>query len=96
VNGGIVEHSGTPVIGHAGHQLAGLTGRIHPERTVVGRLVCLTCEAIIRPLRLCGEMTKAGKPCRVPIREDLGYESCWSHGQGAGRTSTPRRMRRVG
>jgi signal transduction protein with GAF and PtsI domain len=76
---------------HAGHQIAGLTGRVHPERTMVGRLVCLDCEAIIRPLRLCGEMTKAGKPCHVPIREDLGYESCWSHGEGRGRTSTPRR-----
>jgi hypothetical protein len=62
---------------------------------MVGRLVCLTCEAIVRPLRVCGEPTKAGKPCRVPIREDLGYTACWSHGQGAGRTSTPRRLRRA-
>ena len=51
--------------------------------------------AIVGPLRVCGEATKAGRPCRVPIREDLGYTRCWSHGEGAGRTSTPRRMRRA-
>ena len=81
------------IAAHEGHELAGMTGRVHPERAMVGRLVCLTCEAILRPLRLCGEPTKAGRPCRVPIRDDLGYAECWSHGAGRGRTSTPRRRR---
>ncbi len=84
-----------PLDPHADHQLAALTGRLHPDRTTVGRLVCLTCEAILRPLRLCGRPTKRGTACRVPIREDLGYSECWSHGEGAGRTNRPRRMRRA-
>ena len=79
-----------PLTPHEGHQLAALTGRVHPERAMVGRLACLTCEAILRPLRLCGEPTKANTPCRVPIRDDLGYTACWSHAEGRGRTNVPR------
>ena len=79
---------------HDGPALVALTGRVWLE-TIVGYLACVTCEHLLRPLRVCGEPTKAGAPCRVPIREDLGYTSCWSHGEGRGRTSTPRRMRRA-
>ena len=76
---------------HTHHDLAALTGRRHPERTMVGRLVCLDCDVVFGPLRVCGQPTRAGRPCRTPIREDLGYAECWSHGEGRGRTSTPRR-----
>ena len=74
---------------HDGHDLVALTGRVRVE-TIVGYLACATCSVILRPLRVCGARTKAGAPCRVPIREDLGFASCWSHGEGKGRTSTPR------
>ena len=76
---------------HEGHALAALSGRRHPGRTMVGYLACLDCAAILRPLRICGLPTKRGAACRTPIREDLGFESCGSHGVGRGRTSTPRR-----
>ena len=76
---------------HADHDLVALTGRRHPERTMVGYLTCLDCGVLVRPLRVCGQRTRAGMPRRVPIREDLGYRECWSHGEGRGRTSTPRR-----
>jgi len=50
---------------------------------------------LIRPLRRCGRPTRDGSLCRVFVRDDLGHEHCWSHGEGKGRTSTPRRMRRA-
>ena len=80
---------------HAGHQLAALTGRRHPGRTMVSYLACVDCAVLVRPLRVCGQPTRAGRPCRTPIREDLGYAECWSHGEGRGRTSTPRRGERA-
>jgi hypothetical protein len=76
---------------HDGHRLVALTGRLHPERSMVGALACLDCAVLVRPIRLCGRPTKRGTPCRTPIREDLGYSTCWSHGEGRGRTNTPRR-----
>ncbi len=79
---------------HDGHDLVALTGRVRVE-TIVGYLACAACSVILRPLRVCGAPTKAGTPCRVPIREDLGYTSCWSHGEGKGRTNVPRRAREV-
>ncbi len=79
---------------HAGHQLTGLTGLIDSE-TRVGYLACLTCASLLRPLRRCGARTKDDGLCRVFVRDDLGHDHCWSHGEGAGRTSTPRRMRRA-
>jgi hypothetical protein len=75
---------------HAGHDVANLTSR-RAGGTAVGRRVCLDCEEIIGPLVLCGERTKHGRPCRVPVRTDLGYATCSSHGEGRGRTSAPRR-----
>ncbi len=76
---------------HDGHELAALTGRRHPDRVMIGYLACLDCGVLIRQLRVCGHPTKRGTPCRASIREDLGYSACWSHGEGAGRTNTPRR-----
>jgi hypothetical protein len=76
---------------HDGHRLVALTGRLHPERTMVGAPACFDGAAILRPLRVCGRPTLRGAPCRTPIREDLGFETCWSHGEGWGRTNTPRR-----
>jgi len=81
------------IAAHAGHALAAMSGRVHPERALVGRLVCATCDVVVGPLVVCGEPTKAGRPCRTPIRDDLGHDRCWSHGEGRGRTSTPRRRR---
>jgi hypothetical protein len=72
---------------HAGHLLANLVSRRHG----VGYRFCLTCHALLDRLRLCGRPTKRGSPCAVAIREDLGYRTCWSHGEGRGRMSTPRR-----
>ncbi len=93
-DGGNTSHSVADFSAHDGHDLVALTGRVRLEE-IVGYLACATCDVILRPLRVCGEPTKAGAPCRTPIREDLGYASCWSHGEGKGRTSTPRRMRRA-
>ena len=86
----IARHTGPDLATRAGHDLVALTGRVRLEM-IVGYLACATCSVILRLLRVCGEPTKAGTPCRVPIREDLGYTSCWSHGEGKGRTSTPRK-----
>jgi len=74
---------------HAGHELVNLTAHRQPGGAV-GRRVCLDCDAVIGPLVLCGAPTRAGEPCRVTVRTDLGYTRCWSHGEGAGATSTPR------
>ena len=79
---------------HAGHQLTGLTGLADSE-TRVSYLACLTCSALLRPLRRCAQPTRAGTLSRVFVRDDLGHARCWSHGEGRGRTSTPRRMRRA-
>ena len=75
---------------HAGHALAAMSGRLLGG-PLVGRLVCATCDVVVGPLVVCGARTKAGRPCRTPIRADLGYIECWSHGEGRGRTNTPRR-----
>ncbi len=83
-----------PLAPHAGHRLAGLTGLIAPE-TRVGYLACLTCDALLRPLQRCGQPTRDGRLCRVFVHDELGHERCWSHGEGAGRSSTPRRMWRA-
>jgi len=79
--------------GHDGHELVAMSGRrVSLEGApLTGYLVCIDCSAIVGPLPICGEPTLKGRPCRTPIRTDLGYSSCWSHGEGRGRTSTPRR-----
>lgn len=79
---------------HAGHDVASLTAA-RREGGPVGRRVCLTCDAVLGPLVLCGRPTKQSRPCRVPVRTDLGHDRCWSHGEGAGRTNRPRRLRRA-
>lgn len=76
---------------HDGHDLAGL--RIVRQAGPIGRLVCLDCDVVLGPLALCGQPTKKGRPCTVAVRADLGHVACWSHGEGAGRTSTPRERR---
>ena len=75
---------------HEGHDVANLAAR-RDRDDVVGRRVCLDCDVVLGPLVLCGRRTKADRPCRVAIRTDLGHTTCWSHGEGRGRTSTPRR-----
>lgn len=73
---------------HAGHDVACLTAR--RADGPVGRRVCLTCDLVLgAPIR-CGQPTLRGQPCRAAVRTDLGYVTCWSHGEGRGRTSTPR------
>ncbi len=63
----------------------------HERGEMLALLVCLDCARTVRRLALCGAPTKRGTACRVFIRDDLGYSRCWSHGEGAGRTNTPRR-----
>ena len=84
--------AGNPYDGapHVGHDVANLTAR-HGGKEAVGRRVCLDCDVILGPLVVCNRPTKNGRPCRVPVRTDLGHTTCWSHGEGAGRTSTRRR-----
>ncbi len=79
---------------HEGHAVLGVTGLLDPA-TRVGYLACLTCAELLRPLRRCGRPTRGGGLCREFVRDDLGHDRCWSHGDGKGRTSTPRRMRRA-
>lgn len=73
----------------AEHDVVTMTGRLGEQ--VVGRRVCLDCNEIVGPVKLCGARTRAGKACRVVVRAELGYTRCWSHGEGAGRTNRPRR-----
>jgi hypothetical protein len=75
---------------HADHDLANLTSR-RADGTAIGRRICLDCDVILGPLALCNRPTKKGRPCRVPVRTDLGHATCWSHGEGRGRTSAARR-----
>jgi hypothetical protein len=78
---------------HAGHDVANLISR-RAGGTSVGRRVCLDCEAILGPLVRCGRPTTQGRPCRVPVRIDLGYTTCRSHGtgtEGRDRAGAPRR-----
>jgi hypothetical protein len=75
---------------HTDHELIAATGR-RQSGSVVGWLICVECAMIVQPLPICGAPTRKGRPCRVPIRMDLGYTACWSHGEGAGRTSTRKR-----
>ena len=75
---------------HDGHDIGNLTSLSHSGGPV-GRRVCLTCDVVLGPLVLCGQRTKAGRPCRVAVRTDRGHTTCWSHGEGRGRTSMPRR-----
>jgi hypothetical protein len=63
----------------------GPTGRMHGYR------VCADCGVVVAPLRLCLAPTKNGAPCRVGVRDDLGFERSWSHGEGAGHTNRPRK-----
>jgi hypothetical protein len=74
--------------GHEGHDIASLR-LVRPDGTV-GRLVCLDCDAVLGPLTFYGYPTKRGTRCRTVVRNDLGHRACWSHGEGAGRTNTPR------
>jgi len=62
---------------HAHHDVANLTSQ--HGGTGVGRRVCLTCEAVVGELVLCNRPTKKGRPCRVPVRPDLGYSVCTMH-----------------
>jgi hypothetical protein len=82
-------HEGDP---HAGHDIANLTSERH-EGGPVGRRVCVDCDVVLEALALCGRATKRGRPCRVPVRTDLGHTSCRAHGdgRGRGRGGTPRR-----
>jgi hypothetical protein len=82
---------------HDGHEDVAMSGRrvSLDGAPLVGFLVCVACPAIVGPLPVCGDRTLKGRPCRTPIRTDLGYTSCWSHGEGRGRTSAPR-MRKAG
>ena len=87
--------SAPPVTAHAAdHELVKVSGR-RESGEMVGLLLCLTCSRTVRRLALCGAPTRAGGLCRVFIRDDLGYSRCWSHGEGAGVTSTPRRVGRA-
>ena len=79
---------------HDGHDVADLTSR-RADGAALGRRGCLDCEAVLGPLALCNQPTKKGRPCRLPVRPDLGHTVCWSHDEGAGRTSTPRWRARV-
>ena len=86
--------AGLVPVDHDGHELVNLMAH-HRLAGAVGRRVCLDCDVVLGPLALCGELTRAGRSCRVPVRSDLGYTRCWSHGEGRGRKSTPRRAGRA-
>jgi hypothetical protein len=83
------------VTAHAGHELVKVSGR-RESGEMVGLLLCMTCSRTVRRLALCGARTKQEQPCRVFVRDDLGYARCWSHGEGAGRTNRPRELRALG
>ena len=74
---------------HACHDVAALTSERH-RGGPVGRRVCLDCDIVVGVLTLCGRPTKRGRPCRVPVRPDLGHTSCRSHAEGREPTGRPR------
>ena len=74
---------------HAGHDVANLASERHAGGPV-GRRVCLTCDVVLEALVLCGRATKRGRPCRLPVRTDLGHTSCPSDAEGRTRTGAPR------
>jgi hypothetical protein len=78
---------------HDGHELVKVSGR-RDNGEMVALLLCMSCSRTVRRLALCGARTKRGTPCKVYVRDDLGFTRCWSHGEGAGHTSTPRRASR--
>ena len=78
---------------HADHEIISVSGR-RPKLAGVpfaAYLFCVDCTDVLRLLPVCGAPTLKGRPCRTPIRVDLGYQVCWSHGEGAGLTNRPRR-----
>ena len=80
-----------PPIAHVGHRRATLVGR-GPDGLMIGAVIC-NCGSVIEWLPRCPELTRKGQPCRSLARIDLGFATCWSHGEGRGATSTPRRRR---
>ena len=69
---------------HAGHDVANLTSERHTGGPA-GRRICLTCDIVLEALVLCGQATKRGRPCRVPVRTDLGHTTCRAHAESRGR-----------
>lgn len=65
---------------HAAHDMIAMNG-FSQKRGEVAVLLCLPCTAWIRELPVCGKPTKMGRPCRAPIRIDLGHETCRVHGR---------------
>jgi hypothetical protein len=63
---------------HPDHDVVAMNGfsRLTGE---IGALVCLTCKELLGPLPVCGQPTKMKRPCRAPIRVDLGHEACRIH-----------------
>lgn len=94
VEPGMTRHDDRIVASHDGHEIIAASGR-RRNGEMVGWLTCADCQVILQPVPICGQPTLKGRPCRSPIRTDLGYDRCWSHGEGRGRTSTPRRSRKA-
>jgi len=75
---------------HKNHEIVAASGR-RRSCELIGWLTCVDCQVIVQPVPICGHPTLKGRPCRTPIRTDLGFDRCWSHGEGAGHTNRPRK-----
>jgi hypothetical protein len=42
---------------------------------------CRACGAVLYEAPRCGQVTRAGRQCLLPVREDLGYRACAAHNQ---------------
>jgi hypothetical protein len=66
---------------HIGHEVVTVRGR-RQTGAPIAFAVCVDCQAIDRLLALCGAPTRSGEPCRVVVRDDLGFSRCWNHRTG--------------
>jgi hypothetical protein len=73
------------------YEVIAISGR-RASGELIRCLACVDCGEILAVLPICGTPTLKRKPCRTPIRMDLGYRSCWTHPERRGRTSTPREV----
>jgi hypothetical protein len=59
-------------------ELVAVSGR-RRSGDVAAWLLCVEHVAIVQALPVCGAPTRFGRPCRTPVRVDLGHAGCFNH-----------------